>query len=65
MKETHSNFWRKIFSKPDTQPSLFHYIKQKPDPGVFENMDWTFLFHPVQLILLENPRIRDNAYGVL
>jgi TonB family protein len=67
MKETHSNFWRKIFSKPDTQPSLFHYIKQKPDPGVFENMDWTFLFHPVQAFKegWNSPRTKPSLFHYL
>jgi periplasmic protein TonB len=50
MKENQSNFRKKTFFKSSTQPSLFHYIKEKPDPGVFENMDWSFLTHPLQSI---------------
>jgi TonB family protein len=37
----------RLFSST-TQPSLFNYVKEKPDPSVFEEMDWSFLRHPVQ-----------------
>jgi hypothetical protein len=36
----------RLFSSK-TQPSLFHYVKENPDPSVFEEMDWSFLRHPV------------------
>jgi TonB family protein len=36
------------FSEPKTQPSLFHYVKEKPDPSVFEDLDWSFLRHPIR-----------------
>jgi len=36
------------FSGPRTQASLFHYIKETPDPSVWEGQDWNFLRHPVQ-----------------
>ncbi len=36
------------FSEPKTQPSLFHYIKEKPDPSVFEDIDLSFLRHPIR-----------------
>jgi periplasmic protein TonB len=64
MKENKSDFRQKIFSKPDTQPSLFHYIKEKPDPGVFENMDWSFLTHPVQAIKegWNSPRTKPSLF---
>lgn len=35
-------------SKPKTQPSLFHYVKETPDPSVFEDIDWSFLRHPIR-----------------
>ncbi len=35
----------RLFSST-TQPSLFHYVKEQPDPSVFEDMDWSFLRHP-------------------
>jgi periplasmic protein TonB len=38
----------KRFSKPRTQASLFHYIKEEQEPSVWEGQDWTFLRHPVQ-----------------
>jgi periplasmic protein TonB len=50
MKENKSNFRIKFFAKPDIQPSLFHYIKEKPDPGIFEDMDWGFITHPFHAI---------------
>lgn len=37
----------RIFSST-TQPSLFHYVKEQPDPSVFEDMDWSFLRHPIR-----------------
>jgi protein TonB len=46
--ESKDKFRRSIFSKSDTQPSLFHYVKEKPDPSVFEDMDWSFLTHPIR-----------------
>jgi periplasmic protein TonB len=48
--ENKKSFKSKFFPKRDTQASLFHYIKEKPDPGVFEDMDWSFLTHPIQTI---------------
>jgi TonB family protein len=35
-------------SEPRTQPSLFHYIKETPDPSVWEGIDWSFLRHPIK-----------------
>ena len=35
-------------SQHRTQPSLFHYIKEKPEPSVFEGFDWSFLRHPIR-----------------
>jgi periplasmic protein TonB len=37
----------KRFSKPKTQASLFHYIKEEPEVSVWEGQDWTFLRHPI------------------
>jgi TonB family protein len=41
-----SKFWP--FSKVRTQPSLFHYIKEKPEESVWKGIDWSFLRHPIQ-----------------
>jgi periplasmic protein TonB len=38
----------KFSSEPKTQPSLFHYIKDKPDPSIFKDTDWSFLRHPIR-----------------
>jgi periplasmic protein TonB len=38
----------KFFSQPKTQPSLFHYVKETPDPSVFEDVDWSVLRHPIR-----------------
>jgi hypothetical protein len=40
----------KRFSELKTQPSLFHYIKDKPDPSVWEGVDWSFLRHPIRAL---------------
>lgn len=31
-----------------TQASLFHYIKEEPDVSIWEDMDWSFLTHPIR-----------------
>jgi TonB family protein len=38
----------KLFSKPKTQPSLFHYIKETPETSVWQDTDWRFLRHPIR-----------------
>ena len=48
MKESGNRIRIKYLSKPRTQPSLFHYIKETPDPSVFEDIDWSFLRHPIR-----------------
>jgi len=35
-------------SEKRTQPSLFHYIKEEPESSVWEDMDWSFLRHPIR-----------------
>jgi len=42
-----NRIFRLPFSKPRTQASLFHYIKEEPDEGIWKDMDWNFLFHPI------------------
>jgi periplasmic protein TonB len=65
--EEKGKFWRMIFPKRDTQPSLFHYVKEKPDPGVLEGMDWSFLTHPIQTIKegWKSPRSRPSLFHYL
>ena len=35
-------------SEKKTQPSLFHYIKEEPEPSIWEDIDWNFLRHPIR-----------------
>jgi TonB family protein len=55
---------KNLFPKSDTQPSLFHYIKEKPDPGVFDNMDWSFLTHPIHALKesWHSPRTKPSLF---
>jgi TonB family protein len=46
MRESGSRF--KFFSQPKTQASLFHYVKETPDPSVFEDIDWSVFRHPIR-----------------
>jgi periplasmic protein TonB len=64
MKGNKIDFRIKFFSKNDTQPSLFHYIKEKPDPGVFEDMDWSFFTHPIHAIKegWNSPRTKPSLF---
>jgi TonB family protein len=48
MKDSNRKTWIRFSSQPRTQPSLFHYIKDTPDPSVFEDLDWSFLRHPMR-----------------
>jgi protein TonB len=36
----------KRFSRNAEQASLFHYIKETPDPSIWSDIDWSFLRHP-------------------
>jgi protein TonB len=57
-------FTFKRFSKVQTQPSLFHYIKENPDESVWKDFDWSFLRHPVQYFKQEwkAPRTRPSLF---
>lgn len=54
----------KINREPKTQPSLFHYIKDTPEPSVWEGIDWSFLRHPIRAILQEwkEPRTKPSLF---
>jgi protein TonB len=44
-------FFQKLkekYSKPPTQASLFHYIKEGPRPSIWTDFDWSFLRHPIR-----------------
>lgn len=38
----------RISSEKRTQASLFHYIKEEPESSVWEDIDWSFLRHPIR-----------------
>jgi periplasmic protein TonB len=52
------------FSEPRTQPSLFHYIKETPDPSVWEGLDWSFLRHPIRSFKAwrQTPRTKPSLF---
>jgi len=52
------------FSEPKTQPSLFHYVKENPDPSVFEALDWSFLRHPFRSLreAWKEPRTKASLF---
>jgi len=52
------------FSEPKTQPSLFHYVKENPDPSVFEDLDWSFLRHPFRSLreAWKEPRTKASLF---
>ncbi len=54
----------KFLSEPKTQPSLFHYVKEKPDPSVFEDVDWSFITHPFRSFkeAWTSPRTRPSLF---
>src|SRR5207247_2226678 len=48
-------FWRRLRS-PRTQPSLFHYIKEEPEPSFWSEVDFSALRHPIRFLKEEwNP----------
>jgi len=67
MTENKSKFRIGIFSKSDIQPSLFHYIKETPDPSVFKDLDWNFLLHPIDTIITswKSPRSKPSLFHYL
>jgi periplasmic protein TonB len=52
------------FREPRTQASLFHYIQEKPAPGIWSGMDWSFLRHPLRTLRSEwnEPRTRASLF---
>jgi len=67
MMENKGSFWSKFFPKRDTQASLFHYVKEKPDPSVFEGMDWSFITHPIKSFKegMRAPRTKASLFNYL
>ncbi len=52
------------FREPRTQASLFHYIKEAPEPSPWSGLDWSFLSHPLKFIRDEwtEPRTRASLF---
>jgi periplasmic protein TonB len=55
------------FSKPRTQPSLFHYIKETPDPSVWDGIDWSFWRHPIRTFKTwrQRPRTKPSLFNYI
>ncbi len=51
-------------SEPKTQPSLFHYIKEKPEKSIWKEADWNFLLHPIRNFKQEwkSPRTKPSLF---
>jgi periplasmic protein TonB len=47
-----------------TQPSLFHYVRENPEPSVFEDLDWSFLRHPIRSFIewRRSPRTKPSLF---
>src|SRR5512139_362377 len=54
------SLWRR-FSSPRTQASLFHYIREEPEPSIWSDIDWSFLRHPLRFIREEWSAPRTQA----
>jgi len=65
-----SNKIRKIiesYREPRTQASLFHYIRENPESSVWEDIDWSFLRHPIRSFRsfiqeLKQPRSKPSLF---
>jgi len=67
MKGSSNKIRIKFFSQPRTQPSLFHYVKEAPDPSVFKDVDWDFLRHPIRTFkqAWKSPRTKPSLFHYL
>jgi len=52
---------------PPTQASLFHYVKEEPEPSVWSEYDWDVVKHPIRTLKEEwkGPRERASLFGYL
>src|SRR5881396_1730148 len=53
-------FWRRLRS-PRTQASLFHYLKEEPEPRLWSEFDFSALRHPIRLLKEEWSAPRTQA----
>jgi TonB family protein len=53
-----------MFSEPPTQPSLFYFIKEEPERGLWSDVDWSILRHPIRFLKEEwkAPRTRPSLF---
>ena len=58
------DLWRR-YDGPPTQPSLFHYIKDDPESSVWDEIDWSFLRHPIKALKEEwqTPRTQASLFS--
>ena len=56
-------FWKRT-SEPRTQASLFHYIKEEPEPSIWTELDFSVLKHPLRFLMEEwrAPRTRPSLF---
>ncbi len=56
---------RRKYDGPPTQPSLFHYIKDEPETSVWDDVDWSFLRHPIKSLKEEwkTPRTKASLFN--
>jgi len=50
--------------EPKTRASLFHHIEEEPETGVWEDIDWSFLRHPIRTFIREwkQPRTKPSLF---
>src|SRR6266545_1245413 len=56
-------FWKRT-PEPRTQASLFHYIKEEPEPSIWTELDFSVLKHPLRFLMEEwrAPRTRASLF---
>ena len=56
-------FWKRT-SEPRTQASLFHYIKEEPEPSIWAEFDFSILRYPLRFLMEEwrAPRTRASLF---
>ena len=57
----------RLFDKERTQASLFHYVRETPEPSIWSDIDWSFLRHPVRFLREEwkTPRTRASLFNYI
>jgi periplasmic protein TonB len=62
-KRRNPPIWRR-FSEPRTRASLFHYIEDKPDPGIWTELNSDVIKHPLRFLMDEwrSPRTQASLF---